>query len=56
MIFNYVILFLLIFSSLHLYSQEIEIGKWRDHFPFSKAIAVADGGDAVYCASEKRYF
>lgn len=56
MIFNYVILFLLIFSSLHLYSQEIEIGKWRDHFPFSKAIAVADGGDAVYCASENAIF
>ncbi len=55
MIFRF-LLFLFIFTSLHLFSQEIEIGKWRDHFPYSKSIAVADAGDDVYCASENAVF
>jgi ligand-binding sensor domain-containing protein len=48
--------FILILFSKILYSQEIEIGKWRDHFPYSKAIAVADAGENVYCASENAIF
>lgn len=53
---NTLFLFLFIFSAQILFSQEIEIGKWRDHFPYSKAIAVADAGDAVFCASENAIF
>lgn len=53
---NTFFLFLFIFCAQILFSQEIEIGKWRDHFPYSKAIAVADAGDAVYCASENAIF
>lgn len=50
------IIFIFIFISRNLFSQEIEIGQWRDHFPYSKAIAVADAGDVVYCASENAIF
>lgn len=53
---NTLFLFIFIFCAQILFSQEIEIGKWRDHFPYSKTIAVADAGDAVYCASENAIF
>jgi streptogramin lyase len=56
MILKRFLLFLFLFSSLRLFSQEIEIGTWRDHFPYSKAIAVADAGNDVYCASENAIF
>ncbi len=29
----------------------VSIGNWRDHIPYVKAIAVADAGDRIYCAS-----
>lgn len=32
------------------------IGEWRDHFPYRNAIAVAEGGDHVYCASVNGMF
>ncbi|MFN7012640.1 MAG: two-component regulator propeller domain-containing protein [Bacteroidia bacterium] len=53
---NTLLFSLFIFCSQKLISQEIEIGRWRDHFPYSKAIAVADAGNDVYCASENDIF
>ncbi|MFN4233430.1 MAG: two-component regulator propeller domain-containing protein [Bacteroidia bacterium] len=50
-LFSISIFFFLIINK-YLFSQELEIGKWRDHFPYTKAIAVADAGDIVYCAAE----
>lgn len=49
-------IFIFFFILRNLFSQELEIGKWRDHFSYSKAIAVADAGDVVYCASENAIF
>lgn len=30
----------------------IGLGSWREHIPYNKAVAVADAGDRVYCASQ----
>ena len=32
------------------------LGSWRDHFPYRRAIAVAEGGGHVYCASSTALF
>lgn len=53
---NVVLLVIVIILFKSSIAQEIEIGKWRDHFPYSKAIAVADAGNEVYCASESAIF
>lgn len=51
---NLIILILFVFNTL--YAQGIPIGQWRDHLPYSKAIAVADAGDRVYCATSSSLF
>lgn len=33
------------------YSQEIGIGEWRDHLPYRKVIAVAEGENIIYAAT-----
>lgn len=43
-----------IFNSL--LAQGIPIGQWRDHLPYSNAVAVADAGDRVYCATTSSLF
>jgi hypothetical protein len=32
------------------------IGQWRDHLPYSETVAVAEGPDRVYCASQGGLF
>jgi len=32
------------------------IGQWRDHLPYSETVAVAEGPDRVYCASQGGIF
>lgn len=32
------------------------IGHWRDHFPFRKTLAVAEGGGRIYCATTTGVF
>lgn len=40
----------LIVPSVHA-QQQSAIGEWRDHFPYTNTIVVADGGEHVYAAS-----
>ncbi len=35
---------------------QIEVGTWREHFSYRKAISIADAGDKVYVASELGVF
>lgn len=39
-----------------LYAQGIPIGHWRDHLPYNKAVAVADAGERIYCATRSSLF
>ena len=38
------------------FSQEIPIGDWRDHLPYSDAISVSYGDGVVYCATNSAVF
>jgi len=38
------------------YSQEIGIGEWRDHLPYRKVIAVAEGDNIIYAATPYSLF
>lgn len=46
------LLFIPVFCS----SQNVPLGQWRGHFPFYKAMSVADAGDKVFCASQDGIF
>lgn len=35
---------------------QLAIGEWRDHFPYSRAVSVAEGGGHLYCASNTAVF
>lgn len=37
-------------------AQDIAIGQWRDHLPYKKGIAVAEGNGMVYCATDGGFF
>jgi len=43
-----------VFNSL--LAQGIPIGQWRDHLPYRDAVAVADAGDRIYCATTSSLF
>ena len=43
-----------IFNSL--LAQGIPIGQWRDHLPYIDAIAIADAGNRMYCATSSSLF
>ncbi len=51
-----IILIITIFLFNSLLSQGIPIGEWRDHLPYRQALAVADAGDRVYCATTSSLF
>lgn len=37
-------------------SSNVAIGYWREHFPYSQAIMVAEGNGKVYCATQNGLF
>jgi hypothetical protein len=49
---------LLLFSCTYLsiFSQDIPIGDWRDHLPYSDAVSVSYGNNIVYCATNSAVF
>jgi len=51
-----VILVLLSFPVLKVTGQEIGIGEWRDHLPYRKVIAIAEGENKVYAATPYSLF
>lgn len=50
----FLIYFLLLFNCS--FAQLQPIGQWRDHLPYSSAIAVANAGNKVYCATNNAIF
>jgi ligand-binding sensor domain-containing protein len=59
MIFRLTFVFFLsffLFLQGNLFAQDIPIGTWRDHLPYSDAVSVAKNGDLVYCATNSAIF
>lgn len=50
--------FFILFSSAigFLGAQEIGIGQWREHLPYSECISVTEAGDRIYCATPYSIF
>lgn len=52
-----IILFVFVFSiGLSTKAQEVGIGEWRDHLPYSTAVSLAVGDNKIYCAAEQSLF
>ena len=49
-------LLFIIFISATVQSQNLAIGEWREHLPFNRGKALADGGSKLYCATEDALF
>ncbi|PCJ00646.1 MAG: hypothetical protein COB15_02415 [Flavobacteriales bacterium] len=47
---------LLVLQTSILFSQDIPIGDWQDHLPYSDAVSVSYGEDLVYCATNSAVF
>jgi hypothetical protein len=37
-------------------TAQVPLGTWQDHFPYRRAVAVAEGGGHIYCASNAAVF
>ncbi len=51
-----IIILLLLAASKVYFAQEIPIGDWRDHLPYSDAVSVTYGDKIVYCATNSAIF
>lgn len=47
---------LILLPFLNLTAQEVGIGEWRDHLPYSKVISIAQAGERVYAATPYSLF
>ena len=51
------LLFILpLFYSIFTLAQDIPIGDWRDHLPYSDAVSITYGNDIIYCATGSAVF
>jgi sugar lactone lactonase YvrE len=48
--------FLIFWSVLSVFAQEVGIGQWREHLPYSSTISVTEGNDRIYCATPYSLF
>jgi hypothetical protein len=48
--------FVAFLSATNLFAQEVPIGHWRDHLPYTKVLSVAITPDKVYAATEVNLF
>ncbi len=54
---NNILISLFIFTGIgSCLGQEIPVGSWRDHLPYSDAISVTEGNGMVYCATNSTVF
>ncbi len=53
---NKFLIILLVIPFKVLIAQDIPIGNWRDHLPYSDAISVSYGNNVVYCATNSAVF
>ena len=51
-----ILILLFVFNGIYCFSQDIPIGTWRDHLPYSDAISVSEGNGMVYCATSSALF
>ncbi len=51
-----ILLFLLFAGFLSLSGQNISLGQWKSHLPYSGVVAAVDAGDKVYCANNSSVF
>ena len=55
--FTKILILLSFFLTLsHLNFSQIEVGSWREHFSYKKAITLTDAGDKIYVAGELGVF
>ncbi len=43
-------------SVFSMFAQEVGIGQWREHLPYSSTISVTEGNDLIYCATPYSLF
>ncbi|MGB0887976.1 MAG: two-component regulator propeller domain-containing protein [Vicingaceae bacterium] len=56
MLNKFIIILALFFQSYTVLSQNIPIGSWRDHLPYSDAISVTQDANTIYCATNSALF
>ncbi|MCP4551016.1 MAG: hypothetical protein GY834_03005 [Bacteroidetes bacterium] len=47
---------ILVFGVIFGHSQQIPIGHWRDHLPYSKTISLSEDNNRIYCATPYSIF
>jgi hypothetical protein len=50
------LIILLIFQISFLSAQDIAIGTWRDHLPYTDALSVTEGNNIIYCSTASAVF
>lgn len=53
---HFLIGFAIMMSTLFTFSQEIGIGEWRDHLPYSNGISLVEVGNKIFCATPYNIF
>ena len=53
---HFLIGFAIVMSSLFTFSQEIRIGDWRDHLPYSKTVSITEVENKIFCATPYSLF
>jgi hypothetical protein len=43
-------------SAFSIFAQEVGIGQWREHLPYSSTVSVTEGNNRVYCATPYSLF
>jgi len=51
-----IIIFILVVQTFTAVSQDIPVGSWRDHLPYTDAVSVTEGDDVIYCATKSALF
>ena len=56
MLKRFLFILLLISQANTFFAQDIPIGDWRDHLPYSDAISISYGDNVIYCATNSAVF
>lgn len=51
-----ILIIILVLGVILGYAQQIPIGHWRDHLPYSKTISLSEGNNLIYCATPYSIF
>jgi len=53
---KYLLIILFAFSYLQIQAQDLSIGQWRSHLPYSKAVSVTQSNEVIYFAGTESLF